>query len=215
MKPQIALTFDDGPNTTITPLVLELLEKHGAAGTFFLIGQNINEDSKKVARQAFDMGFEIANHSFTHPDMTKLTPEEIRSEFDRTEALIREITGQGSVFFRPPFILLDQKMYDTIDRCFICGQGCRDWEPEATVEERIEGILTQACDGAIVLLHDMEGNMRTVEALKTVIPALAERGYEFVTLSALFAAKHRDPWDKSCRDQIFSVVNAEGAGSTS
>ena len=77
-------------------------------------------------------------------------------------------------------------MYDLIDLYFICGYGCEDWEPSVTAQERINRILHDAKPGFIILLHDMEDNVQTVEAIKTIIPALKEQGYEFVTVRDLF-----------------------------
>ncbi len=193
----IALTFDDGPNITTTRAVLDKLEEYEIVASFFLIGDNItgnfDEGSMRVAKQACDMGCEINSHSKTHSDMTKLTPEEIKAEMDFTAEKIKEITGEYPAFFRPPYIAVNQTMFDNIDIPFICGFGCNDWEAEITAGQRAEKVLSQAKDGAIILLHDMQGNTATVEALDTIIPALKEEGYEFVTVSELFAAKEITP----------------------
>ena len=191
--PIIALTFDDGPNTVITPQVLDILEKEGILASFFLIAQNITPESAAVARRAYDMGCDIENHTLTHPFMDKLTVEEIRKEVQTCTDKIIEITGEAPKFFRPPFIAVSQAMYDNIDMTFICGMGCEDWVPEVTAEQRAERVLANAEDGQIVLLHDMQWNQNTVEALKTIIPELKKRGYDFVTVSQLFEQKHVTP----------------------
>lgn len=191
--PIIALTFDDGPNTTITPLVLDLLEEHGIVASFFLIAQNITPESAEVVRRALAMGCDIENHTVTHPFMNQLTVEEIRREVDTCTEKITEITGKAPDFFRPPFIAVNREMYDNIGMTFICGAGCEDWVPEVTAEQRAERVLAGAEDGQIVLLHDMPGNWNTVEALKTIIPELKKRGYEFVTVSQLFEMKNVVP----------------------
>ncbi|MCR5566529.1 MAG: polysaccharide deacetylase family protein [Clostridiales bacterium] len=191
--PIIALTFDDGPNTVITPQVLDILEKEGILASFFLIAQNITPESAAVARRAYDMGCDIENHTLTHPYMDKLAVEEIRKEVQACTDKIIEITGEAPKFFRPPFIAVSQAMYDNIDMTFICGMGCEDWVPEVTAEQRAERVLANAEDGQIVLLHDMQWNQNTVEALKTIIPELKKRGYDFVTVSQLFEQKHVTP----------------------
>lgn len=191
--PIIALTFDDGPNTVITPQVLDILEKEGILASFFLIAQNITPESAAVARRAYDMGCDIENHTLTHPFMDKLAVEEIRKEVQACTDRIIEITGEAPKFFRPPFIAVSQAMYDNIDMTFICGMGCEDWVPEVTAEQRAERVLANAEDGQIVLLHDMQWNQNTVEALKTIIPELKKRGYDFVTVSQLFEQKHVTP----------------------
>ena len=185
--PNIALTFDDGPNTVITPQVLDILEENGAVGTFFLIAQNINPESAEMVRRAVAMGCDIENHSVTHSFMDEMSPEQIREEVKTCSEKITAITGRAPEFFRPPFIRVSQEMYDNIELTFICGAGCEDWVPEVSAQTRIERVLANAEDGQIVLLHDMEWNVNTVEALKTIVPELKKRGYRFVTCAQLFA----------------------------
>ena len=126
MAKYIALTFDDGPNTVTTPMVLDVLEKHSAVGTFFLEGNNINEESAKVVKRAVEMGCEIENHSRTHTAFPQLTAEEMTAEIDFTTEKIIGITGRAPKFFRPPYIALNDLMYSTIPLTFICGKGCTD-----------------------------------------------------------------------------------------
>lgn len=191
--PVIALTFDDGPNTVITPQVLDILEKEGIVASFFLIAQNITPESAEMVRRARAMGCDIENHTVTHPFMDKLSVEEILEEVKTCTEKIVEITGEAPEFFRPPFIAVNQAMYDNIDLTFICGMGCEDWVPAVTAQERIDRVLANAADGQIVLLHDMEWNVNTVEALKTIIPELKKRGYEFATVSQIFKMKNVTP----------------------
>ena len=122
--PNIALTFDDGPNTVITPQVLDILEENGAVGTFFLIAQNITPESAEMVRRAVAMGCDIENHSVTHSFMDEMSPEQIREEVKTCSEKITAITGRAPEFFRPPFIRVSQEMYDNIDLTFICGAGC-------------------------------------------------------------------------------------------
>ena len=190
---QIALTFDDGPNTVITPQVLDLLEEYGALASFFLIAQNITPESAEVVRRAKAMGCEIENHSLTHGHMDTMTEEEIRSEVKACTEMITEITGEAPKYFRPPFIDVSREMYDNIDLTFICGVGCEDWVPTVTAEQRAERVLANAEDGQIVLLHDMQWNQATVDALKVILPELKNRGFEFVTVSRLFKEKNVTP----------------------
>lgn len=189
----IALTFDDGPNATTTNEVLDKLEKHGVIASFFLIGNNINDESAKAVKRAYDMGCEINNHSRTHSNMTELTAEEIQEEYKYVDDKVFEITGEHTKFFRPPYIAVHQIMFDNIDVPFIAGIGAQDWEDRITADMRARMILKQAKDGDIILLHDMEGNSATVEALDTIIPELKAQGYKFVTVSELFKAKGIEP----------------------
>ncbi len=189
----IALTFDDGPNTTTTNDVLDILEEYDAKGTFFLVGDCINDESAKAVKRAYDMGCEIGNHSKTHSNMSSMSEEEIKAEIDYVDEWVTEITGESTAFFRPPFIDTSQSMYDAIDKPFICGIDCGDYMDNVTAEQRAENILNGAQDGVIVLLHDLAGNTKTVDALKIVMPQLAEQGYEFVTVSELFERQGETP----------------------
>lgn len=191
-KPVIALTFDDGPNITTTLSVLKLLEKYQVRASFFIVGNNITESTERIIRRANDMGCEINNHSRSHNYMNKLSEEEIKAEVDFVSDKVEEITGKPTPFFRPPYIAVNETMYESIDMPFICGYGCNDWDPKVTVEERINGVLENVQDGTIILLHDAQGNNATVEALDTIIPSLLEQGYQFATVSELFEAKGID-----------------------
>ena len=199
---RIALTFDDGPNTSITPQVLDLLEEHQIVGTFFLIADSITPESAEQSRRAFRMGCDIENHSRTHGFMNQMPVEQIREEVRYCTEKIIEITGKPPKFFRPPYIAMSQEMYDNIDLTFICGAGCEDWVPTVSARERAERVLAHAEDGQIVLLHDMPHNENTVEALKTIIPELKKRGYEFVTVAQLFEKSGIQP----VRNRLYSNV---------
>lgn len=192
-KKYISLTFDDGPTIGITDKVLDVLEENGITASFFLIGNQVTEDTEYLVKRAYDMGCSIENHTKTHPFMTEQSVEEIREEIEYTTNKIVEITGEEPQFFRPPYIVYDQKMYDTIDLAFISGYGYEDWVPEVDTQTRIDRILESARNGQICLLHDMEDNMQTVEAIKVIIPKLKEQGYEFVNIRELFEKTNVTP----------------------
>ena len=202
MPKRIALTFDDGPNTVTTPKVLDVLEEHGIVASFLLIADSITPESAEQTRRALAMGCDIENHSRTHGFMNQMTAEQIREEVRYCTDKIVEITGKAPKFFRPPFIAMNQTMYDNIDLTFICGAGCEDWVPDVSAEERAERVLRNAEDGQIVLLHDLPGNDNTVEALKTIIPELKKRGFEFVTISQIFERSGITP----VRNRLYSSV---------
>ncbi|MBQ9948194.1 MAG: polysaccharide deacetylase family protein [Oscillospiraceae bacterium] len=185
----VALTFDDGPNTTTTNQVLDMLEKYDVVASFFLIGNNINDASAEAVRRAYNMGCEIHNHSKTHPYMNTMTAEEIIEEFTYTDDKIFEITGERSKFFRPPYIAVSDRMFENIDVPFVAGIGCNDWDDRIPADRRTLMIMRQVKDGDVILLHDAEGNDLTVEALDTLIPQLKAEGYRFVTMTQLFEEK--------------------------
>ena len=182
----IALSFDDGPNLTTESKMLDVLAKHNVPATFFVIGNNIDEETTANMKRALELGCEIGNHSLTHSMMSQMDEEQVKAEIEATSGMIEKITGQRPKFFRPPYIDVKPEMYDWIDLTFICGKGCEDWVDTVGKEARCEGILTNAEPGAIYLLHDFEGNEATVEALDEAIPELKKQGYVFVTVAQLF-----------------------------
>ena len=182
----LALSFDDGPNLTTESKMLDVLAKHKAPATFFVIGNNISEESARNMKRAQELGCEIANHSLTHSMMSQMDEAAVKAEIEATSAMIEQITGQRPKFFRPPYINVKPEMYDWIDLTFICGKGCEDWVATVGKEARRQGIIDNAEPGAIYLLHDFEGNDATVEALDEAIPVLKEQGYVFVTVAQLF-----------------------------
>lgn len=206
----IALTFDDGPNTVTTPRVLDIIEKHCVPASFFVCGDNITPESGSVMKRAVKLGCEIHNHSRTHSDMTKLSPDEIRAEIAFTSDKIEEVAGIRPRFFRPPYIAVNEKMHEVIDLTFICGLGAEDWLEEVSAEERYNRIISQAADGLVILLHDgvtelpneTKGNDKTVEAVDMIIPELQRQGYKFVTVSELFEMKNVAPK----RGEMYTIV---------
>ena len=205
-KLRISLTFDDGPNTTTTKQVLDLLEKYNVKASFFLIGQNINDESRVMIEREIKNGHSVECHSWTHPEFPKLTVEQMRDEVERTNALITECTGIKPMFFRPPYIALNDLMFQTIDMPFICGHGVEDWEESASAEHRAKGVLDNARDGMIVLLHDFEGNTKTVQALEMIIPELLNRGAEFMTVRDLFVSCGVNPVRPASEKKVWSYL---------
>ena len=198
----IALTFDDGPNTVTTPQVLDIIEKHGVPASFFVCGDNITPESAEVMKRAATLGCEIQNHSRTHSDMTGISSQDIKEEIDFTSDKIEEAVGIRPRFFRPPYIAVNEKMHEVIDLTFICGLGAEDWLDEISAEERYNRIISQAADGLVILLHDMEWNEKTVEAVDMIIPELQRQGYKFVTVSKLFEIKNVSPK----RGEMYTIV---------
>ena len=160
----VALTFDDGPNLTTTPEVLDILEKYDIPASFFVCGS----------------------------DMTKISAEEIAEEINFTSDAVEKAVGKRPEFFRPPYIAVNETMFDTIGMTFIQGAGAEDYIDEVSAEERFRRIIAQTKDGIIILLHDAKGNFRTVKAID-IIPKLKEDGYRFVTISGLFKEKNIVP----------------------
>lgn len=213
MSKYVCLSFDDGPNNepgdnTMNDM-LDILEKYNVPGSFFLIGNKITQENTKVIKRAVELGCDIQNHSWTHPFMEKMTAEQIKEEYKKCDDLITEITGVRPTFFRPPYISLSQTVFDSINVPFICGLGCDDWEPDKNADYRYEHMLQASRNGTIFLLHVMEGNKATLEAVDRIVPVLKEQGYEFVNLPDLFEKCSVDPHVKNA---LWSVADKEIRG---
>jgi peptidoglycan/xylan/chitin deacetylase (PgdA/CDA1 family) len=207
----VALTFDDGPNVTLTAAVLDKLEAHGVPASFFLIGQNITEEARPVLERAAALGCDFENHSYGFAALTGLTAEEVETSVNDTTAAIEAFTNTTPVFFRPPNLAIDQQMYDLIDYPFAGGIVGGDFPAEfggnPTVEAVTSTVLGQVEDGSIILLHDVQPALDpqpTPPALDIIIPELRRQGYEVVTLQQLFERRGVDP--NSQQDAIWNSV---------
>ncbi len=196
-----ALTFDDGPNVEKTPLVLDKLEKYGVVATFMLVGQNINDDTKPVIDRMVAMKCEIGNHSYGYASMNGMTPAQIKDSIKKTTVLIKKYTGEKPKFFRPPNLAVSAAMYKNVGLPFCEGVLGFDWAGCNTdAKQRASNVISGMQDGAIILLHDVQPSPHpTPEALDILIPELKMQGYEFVTLSELFARKGVKPDPKAPR----------------
>jgi len=189
----IALTFDDGPKKN-TPVVLDLLKKYGARATFFTLG-NLVETHKETVKQAAAQGCEIANHSYSHRDLTKIKSiPEMKNEAERPNKLIMSLTGQTRVLFRVPFAFYNKTVLANIDMPIIFWNvDPRDWVYKssagkaASVQKIINNVVNVAGDGDIVVMHDIYSN--TSDALAKIIPAMQKKGYRLVTVSEMFEAR--------------------------
>ncbi|KNY26224.1 endo-1,4-beta-xylanase [Pseudobacteroides cellulosolvens] len=186
----VALTFDDGPDNTLTSLVLDKLEKYNVPATFMMVGSKINDTTAPTVKRVIDLGCEIGNHSWTYSGMDKMTAEQIQKSVNDTSAAIEKYSGTKPLFFRPPNLALSDTMYDAIDLTFVSGVTANDWDQSTTADQRADAIINGVKDGSIVLLHDVQPLPHpTAEALDKIIPTLISKGYEFVTLSELFKRK--------------------------
>lgn len=192
---KVALTFDDGPHPVYTPQILDILRKHDAKATFFVIGQNA-EKYPEIVKRAFNEGHEIGNHTYTHPDMNRIDRQKASEEIEKTAHTIEEITGKKSVLFRSPGGYFDDGLISTAHR-FECTpvlwswrQDTRDWA-KPPVQHVVNTVLDNLRDGDIILFHDFNTKgSPTPAALEIIIPELKKRGYELVTVSSLMCCNN-------------------------
>jgi peptidoglycan-N-acetylglucosamine deacetylase len=184
--PYIAMTFDDGPSATLTPKLLDLLAAHHIKATFFVIGENVAQYPEIVARAARE-GHEIANHSWSHPNLAKLSDEGVRRQLWRTDEAIKSATGVRPTLLRPPYGSITEREKRWIHDEFgyqivLWDVDPYDWKRPgpAVVRNRI---LQETRPGSIVLSHDIHPG--TIEAMPSTFDALEAKGFKFVTVSEL------------------------------
>jgi peptidoglycan/xylan/chitin deacetylase (PgdA/CDA1 family) len=192
--PYIAMTFDDGPSATLTPKLLDLLAAHHIKATFFVIGENVSEHPEIVARAARE-GHEIANHSWSHPNLAKLSDEGVRRQLWRTDDAIKSATGTRPTLLRPPYGSITEREKRWIHDEFgyqivLWDVDPYDWKRPgpAVVRNRI---LQETRPGSIVLSHDIHPG--TIEAMPSTFDALEAKGFKFVTVSELIRAAIAQP----------------------
>ena len=186
----LALTFDDGPNPTTTPALLDLLDRYDARATFFLIGSYVRA-CPDLAAEIARRGHQLGNHTDTHPNLLWRSPAQIFDEFARCSLAILRATGQRPTLMRPPYGYRGPQVHAVarraeLDPPVMWSKTARDWTAQSV--DRLIRRLESVRPGDIVLLHD--GSYRalgadcshTVQALEHWLPRWRRRGLRFVSL---------------------------------
>lgn len=183
----IALTFDDGPNSSSMFSLLDLLKEYNIKATFFVIGQEV-EPHQKALKRAFDEGHEIANHSYTHSNFAKLDQKTLEFELDGTNNTIFKIIGKKPKIYRAPYGIFSRslKIASTFDLVPVMWSlDTLDWNSKTTSQSITEYIKANVKKNDIILMHTLSKNYKSYEALKTLIPYLIKEGYTFKTVSQI------------------------------
>lgn len=208
---KVVLTFDDGPDEKYTPQILDILKKYNIPATFFIMGINASTHPD-ILQRIVEEGHELGNHTYTHPDVTVISAEQLRIELDATERLIEGVVGRKSLLFRPPYAEdIEPTTPDQIAPLAISSDlgyytvginiDPTDWNRPGTdaivntvVNQRIEGV------GNVILMHDSGGDRsQTVEALPQIIESLQNAGYQFASVSDILGIS---------KDEIMPPVSA-------
>ncbi len=203
---KVALSFDDGPDPTWTPRILDVLKKYNVHGAFMVIGESAQNNVGLLKRYVRE-GHEVGNHTFTHPDISEISDRELKLELNLTERLFGAELGVQPLYFRPPYSI-DQEP-DTNDQAApaykiqqmgytIIGNkiDTDDWaeHPRKTPRMIVDKVLNQlntmqdspAGPGSVILMHDGGGDRSvTVATLPLLITTLRAKGYQFVPVSEL------------------------------
>lgn len=183
----IALTFDGGPGKD-TPALLDLLKREEVPATFFLLGKKHIEKYPETVRRIAKEGHEVANHTWNHPRLTEIEPDEIREELTRTQKELARLTGSEPTLMRPPQGRTDDTVSEISKELglsqVLWSTTAKDY---ATNDSELitERTLDQAGRDGVILLHDIYKG--TVPAVPGIIDALKKDGYTFVTVPQLMA----------------------------
>ncbi|MBQ9728951.1 MAG: polysaccharide deacetylase family protein [Clostridia bacterium] len=188
----IAFSFDDAPARymeNILTVFTSFNEQNPdckATATFFLNGSYVQPQNYPTLITAITLGMELGNHTFSHPDLSTLSKEEIALEIQRNDALLQEIDGKSAHLFRAPFGRLNDDVKAVVSAPII------DWTIDTLDWTNVEAddiyntVFSNKFSGGIVLMHD--GYPHTVSALKRLLPDLKDAGYQVVSISALAKA---------------------------
>ncbi|KMK75141.1 polysaccharide deacetylase family protein [Alkalihalobacillus pseudalcaliphilus] len=187
----IALTFDDGPDTYYTPLILDILKEKGVHATFFVVGKQVQKHPD-ILKRIVEEGHGIGNHTFNHPNLTKTWSEQVQLEIEKTQSLIQDTVGRKPSLIRPPygaFTKADIGLFNDKGLVNVMWSvDTLDWSG-LPAEDILETVLTNAFPGSIVLQHNFQAEEHqldgSLEALPQMIDELKKRGYTFVTVQTL------------------------------
>ncbi|MCX5090598.1 glycosyltransferase [Streptomyces sp. NBC_00365] len=190
---RLVLTFDDGPDPTWTPKVLDVLKKHHAHAVFFVTG-TMTSRYPELVRRMVEEGHEVGLHTFNHPDLSFQSTKRIDWELSQNQLALAGAAGIRTSLFRPPYSsfanAMDNKSWPVTEyigtRGYITvvnNTDSEDWQKPG-VDRIIRNATPKGGKGAIVLMHDSGGDRhQTVQALDRFLPELQERGYRFQNLT--------------------------------
>jgi peptidoglycan/xylan/chitin deacetylase (PgdA/CDA1 family) len=185
----VALTFDDGPSP-YTDRLLQILNQNDAKSTFFLIGNKVAANPAGAKRIA-DAGMEVANHTWEHPNMTTIPPEDIGSQISRANDAIQAATGQRPKLLRTAGGLINDNVLAAAKQQGMADVNWDvipfDWMNDSNTAATRYMLMTQIKPGSVVLFHDTYSS--TVDLVYQFIPVLRANGYHLVTVSQLLGPR--------------------------
>jgi len=187
---QIALTFDDGPDPTHTPKLLDALAELGVPATFFLLGRKVDANPELAARIA-RAGHEIGNHTFDHPYLPLASSRRVERELAAADVAIERATGIVPSLARPPYGGRSPSNVRAFarsgKRVVLWDVNSFDWKG-APADDVARRVVQRTRPGSIILMHDArDGGDTTVDAVRMLVPELRARGFELATVSRVLA----------------------------
>lgn len=191
-RKMVALTFDDGPNMKFTPLFLDVLEKYGVPGTFFVVGSNLKlSGADEVIRRMHALGCEVGIHGLTHDKMTKYNQKKNEQRFAEMKQMLSGMIGDGTVphLMRPPYGTMNKTVLKAAKTeelaCIRWSVDTRDWS-NRNKSKIVKIVKKEVKNGSIILFHDrLDASLKAIDEL---IPWLTEQGYDIVTVTELLSS---------------------------
>ncbi len=181
-RPKIALTFDDGPHPYYTEQLLKGLAKRKVKATFFVTGENV-EAYPEVTKQICEEGHLIGNHTYSHIQLSRSNTESYKEEIKKTNQVIRDVTGQDTIYIRPPYGSWNKEFEKELNMFPVLWTiDPLDW-CSSNVDCIVNTVCAKAGENDIILMHDQYKT--TVTAALQIVDRLMEEGYEFVTVDEL------------------------------
>ena len=182
-KPMVALTFDDGPNGTATPKILDTLEKYNVVATFFDLGTCM-ENYPNITKREEQIGCEVGTHTYSHQNLNKLSVEEIQNDISNASKIYEQTLGHKLYLVRPPYGNADITVRRTLKYPLIeWDVDSLDWKTKN--KDKILAKINEISnfDGRIILMHSIYNS--TAEAVEELVPQLLSEGYQLVTVSEM------------------------------
>lgn len=186
-KKYIAFTYDDGPGEYTLDL-LKTLEVNNSSATFFMIGNRMKNYNDLVL-EIYKSNSEIGSHTYSHKDLSLLSNEDIINEINSTNIIYNNITNDTLKYLRPPYNNYNADVLNKGYEIVTWNIDTKDWINRDS-EEIYNNVIENACDGCIVLMHDIYEE--SIEATKKLLPKLHDMGYEVVSISDLARIKEYD-----------------------
>lgn len=180
---RVALTFDDGPNASTTPRLLDGLRERGVKATFFVIGKSA-DNNRDIIKKMYEDGHLIGNHTNTHCNLAVMSCTEAQNEISLANSVIKDITGLDTDYIRPPFGECGKQLDSELNMFKVMWDiDPRDWSVMNT-KSVVNYVVNHVDDGDIILLHDIFDT--SVDSALEIIDILKAQGYEFVTVDEIF-----------------------------
>ncbi|MDR6226897.1 polysaccharide deacetylase family protein [Desmospora profundinema] len=188
IQKRVALTFDDGPDGQFTPEIMDILKREGAPATFFVVGQMVRGYPEMVKRMD-EEGHVVANHTWSHSDLTRLSKKQIQKELIATNRAVEQVIGKKMRLMRPPYGAISGKEA-TVEQAgwelVMWDVDTWDWKQGKKPSEIRRSVREGVKPDSIVLLHSAGGDREaTVRALPGIIRDLKRSGYHLVTVDEI------------------------------